>query len=587
MSARFAHHLPFGAELSSDDRCLFRLWAPEQPRVALAIEEQEPIAMKPLADGWFEIEASCGHGTRYRYRLDDGRLVSDPGSRGQADDIHGPSVVIDPAAYEWRNDGWRGRPWTDAVVYELHAGLMGGFAGVADRLPGLVELGITAIELMPISDFPGKRNWGYDGVLPFAPDRAYGTPDELKALIDAAHGHGLMVLLDVVYNHFGPDGNYLPLYAPQTFMLDGPTDWGDAIDFRRPEVRRYFTENVLYWLMEYRFDGLRLDAVHAIRDSTWLDEMAAEVRSRIEPGRHVHLVLENDANEASHLTAGFDAQWNDDGHHVLHVMLTGETDGYYASYAEDPAAALARCLSEGFVYQGEPMAHRKGTRRGSPSGHLPPTAFVLFLQNHDQIGNRAFGERLTTLADAAKLEAAVALQLLCPQIPLIFMGEEIASPTPFLFFTDHGEELAEAVRKGRAREFGLFKSFESATAALPDPNAPATFAASAPQPDPATGEKRRALYRELLALRRDALRPRLAGTRSTGAEAIGIAAVVARWRLGDGTELTLATNLANEAAPWSHPTRDLLFESRAGLADELRGGRLGANGTLAFLSTDG
>jgi len=270
-------------------------------------------------------------------------------------------------------------------------------------------------------------------------------------LVDAAHGLGLMIFLDVVYNHFGPDGNYLGAYAPAFFRNDRHTPWGSAIDFGRREVRRFFTENALYWLMEYRFDGLRLDAVHAIGAPDWLDELAAEVRATVEPGRHVHLVLEHDGNAAHHLRNGFDAQWNDDAHHVLHVLLTGEADGYYADYADRPAERLARCLAEGFAYQGEPSAYRKGELRGAPSADLPPTAFVLFLQNHDQIGNRPFGDRLTTHAQAEAIEAAVALQLLCPQIPLIFMGEEGASTTPFLYFTDHHGELARAVREGRRR----------------------------------------------------------------------------------------------------------------------------------------
>ena len=424
-----------------------------------------------------------------------------PASRAQADDVHDPSVVVDPRRYAWRNTDWRGRPWRETVLYELHAGVLGGFRGVARELPRLAALGITAVELMPVNDFPGRRNWGYDGVLPYAPDAAYGTPDELKALVDAAHDHGLMIFLDVVYNHFGPDGNYLSLYAPQFFREDRHTPWGPAIDFRRPEVRGFFTENVLYWLMEYRFDGLRFDAVHAILDQDWVDEMAAAVRATVEPGRHVHLVLEHH-NDASHLGKDIDAQWNDDGHNVLHVLLTGEDGGYYLDYADQPAWKLARCLAEGFIYQGEHSRYT-GEPRGMPSGHLPPTAFVLFLQNHDQIGNRAFGERLTDAGGPAALEAAIALLMLCPQIPLLFMGEESASRTPFLFFTDHRAELADAVREGRRDEFARFPAFADPASRerIPDPNAPETFAASVPQADPALGPAREALYRRLIELR--------------------------------------------------------------------------------------
>ena len=277
MSDVFVHDFPYGANLQADGRTKFRLWAPAQETVSVALENGPILPMARTSDGWFEAVAVCGDGSRYRYRLADGTLVPDPASRFQPDDVHGPSAVIDPCAYRWRNGEWTGRPWHEAVLYELHVGVLGGFRGVAKLLPGLAALGITAVELMPINDFPGRRNWGYDGVLPYAPDLAYGTPDELKALVDAAHGLGLMIFLDVVYNHFGPDGNYLSLYAPQFFRDDHHTPWGPAIDFRKPEVRAFFTENVLYWLVEYRFDGLRFDAVHAIEEQDWVDEMAATV----------------------------------------------------------------------------------------------------------------------------------------------------------------------------------------------------------------------------------------------------------------------------------------------------------------------
>jgi maltooligosyltrehalose trehalohydrolase len=578
----FARALPFGATLVDPDHTRFRLWAPGQPEVAVEVEGLGSVPMTRDAEGWFEAEASCGAGARYRYRLADGLAVPDPASRAQGRDVHDPSLVVDPRAYRWQHPAWRGRRWPETVLYELHAGSLGGFAGVAAKLPDLAGLGITAVELMPINDFPGQRNWGYDGTLPFAPDAAYGTPDELKALVDAAHGLGLMVFLDVVYNHFGPDGNYLAAYAPDFFRTDIATPWGAAIDFRRPEVRRFFTENALYWLMEYRVDGLRFDAVHAIDAPDWLDEMAAEVRATVEPGRHVHLVLEHDGNVADHLRGGFDAQWNDDAHHVLHVLLTGEADGYYADYAERPAERLARCLSEGFAYQGEPSAYRQGRRRGTPSADLAPTAFVLFLQNHDQVGNRPFGDRLEDRVDRATLEAAIALQLLCPQIPLIFMGEEGASRTPFLFFTDHHGELAKAVREGRRREFAAFAGFHDGETAesIPDPNALATFESSCPVAEDAD---RRALYRKLLTLRAAALAPHLAGTRSISAEAGGPACVTARWRLGNGAVLALFSNLGRTACTVDPPKGDLLFETRTGASEDVRGGRLAGPATVAFL----
>jgi maltooligosyltrehalose trehalohydrolase len=585
MTTAFSRPLPFGATLVGASRTRFRLWAPAQHAVAVDIEGVGRVPMARAGTGWFTAEAACGPGSRYRYRLDDGRLVPDPASRAQAGDVHGPSLVVDPASYRWRRPDWQGRPWHEAVIYELHVGALGGFHGVQGELARLAALGVTAIELMPIAAFPGWRNWGYDGVLPFAPAASYGTPDELKALIDAAHDHGLMVYLDVVYNHFGPDGNYLAAYAPQMFRDDIATPWGPAIDFRHPEVRRLFIENALYWLIEFRFDGLRLDAVHAIAEPDWLDELSAEVRASIEPGRHVHLVLEHDGNVASHLAADFDAQWNDDGHHVLHVLLTGEHDGYYADYADAPAARLAQVLAEGFSYQGEPSRYRGGTSRGTPSHHLPPTAFVLYLQNHDQIGNRAFGERLTELAAPAALDAAIALQLLCPQIPLLFMGEEQASRTPFLFFTDHNEQLAAAVREGRRREFAGFASFLAphGPAALPDPNAVSTFERSITKPDAERGAARGQLYRRLLAVRRAEVMPRLAGARGLRASAVGPAAVLARWRMGDGAVLMLAANLGESPASLQPLAGLLLFESTDGAAKTLQSGQLSPCTTVALL----
>ncbi|HEX5327169.1 MAG TPA: malto-oligosyltrehalose trehalohydrolase [Acetobacteraceae bacterium] len=583
MSGAFARPLPFGATVLDDDRVRFRLWAPAQTAVSVILDDDRAVPMRRAGD-WFEATVSGGAGTHYRYRLGDGTLVPDPASRFQPDDVHGPSQVVDPAAYAWRHADWMGRPWREAVIYELHAGCLGGFRGVMAELPRLAQLGITAVELMPIADFPGRHNWGYDGVLPFAPDSAYGTPAELKALVDAAHEHGLMMFLDVVYNHFGPDGNYLRLYAPQMFRSDVHTPWGAAIDFRRPEVRRFFTENALHWLTEYRFDGLRLDAVHEIGEPAWLDEMADEVRRSVEPNRYVHLILENEHNQASHLMRDIDAQWNDDGHHAFHVLLTGEDRGYYRDYAEAGAAGLAKVLAEGFFFQGQNSSHR-GRPRGTPSRDLPTTAFVLFLQNHDQVGNRAFGERLTALADPAALEAAIAAQMLCPQIPMLFMGEENASQTPFLFFTDHPPELAAIVRDGRRQEFAHFPEFADPGKrdAIPDPNAAATFAASVSLPDPAHAEARRGLYRRLIAIRKREIVPELERTRSIAAQPLGSAAVSAQWRLGNAGVLTVAVNLGPVPVPLQPPAGRLLFGMPDAAGGRAEAGELPPRATVAFL----
>lgn len=581
----------FGATLigtADRPRTRFRLWAPNLAQASVEIEEGPTVSMQAVGDGWFEAEAECGPGTRYRYRVRDDLAVPDPASRLQAGDVHDASIVCDPSAYRWQHNAWRGRPWHETVLYEMHPGLCGGYEGMATRLPALAELGITAIELMPIADFPGPRNWGYDGVLPYAPDTAYGTPEQLKALIDAAHGHGIMVFLDVVYNHFGPDGNYLGAYAADFFRDDIHTPWGQAIDFRKRPVRDYFIENALYWLTEFRFDGLRFDAVHAISEKDFLVEMAERVRATISD-RHVHLVLENDENLASLLERSprrlYDGQWNDDMHHAFHVLLTGERDGYYLGYVDEPAQKLARGLAEGFIYQGEPSPFADNAPRGEPSKHLPPTSFVVFLQNHDQIGNRALGERLTALADPHALRAAMAALLLAPHVPLLFMGEEFGTTTPFLYFTSHlTKDLADAVREGRRQEFARFPAFSdpATRARIPDPNAEQTYTASVPiEADNAVHWLR--WTRRLLEVRRDVLFPRLKGAQAIGADAIGPRAVLARWRMGDGAVLTLALNLdaaATALLPISGGT--LVFETEGAAAGAARG-ELPAHACVALL----
>ena len=531
----------FGATLRGQGETLFRFWAPDCSQVGVEIENHGNFPMLREEDGFFSATVPVGAGARYRYRISPDLAVPDPASRAQDGDVHGMSIVVDPD-FPWQCPAWRGRPWHEAVIYELHAGALGGFNGVCAELPRLAELGVTAIELMPIADFPGGRGWGYDGVLPYAPDAAYGTPEQLKRLIDTAHGLGLMVFLDVVYNHFGPDGNYLNVYASGFFAHGFQTPWGDAIDFRRSQVRRFFIENALSWLNDYRFDGLRFDAVHAIFDKSFLTEMAAEIR-RNTAGRHVHLVLENETNDAALLgPQKFDAQWSDDWHHCLHVLLTGEDEGYYEDF-QNPAEQLARALAQGFVYPGEPSPHANGAPRGSKSAHLPTTAFVIALQNHDQIGNRALGERLTTLSPPQALKAAALLLLLTPQIPLLFMGEEWGEKNPFLYFTDHHDELADAVRNGRRKEFARFAAFSDPQkrARIPDPNAAETFLRSIPRQETADPEIS-TLYKTALRLRAAHIIPRLAGAVSTGARALNGRAVKASWKMGDGAILTIAAN---------------------------------------------
>lgn len=540
-----------GAQLLDATSARFALWAPDARSVSVEIGQRPPVELLAEGDGWYSVVTACQAGDRYHFRIDAELQVADPASRYQPEGVQGPSALVDLSGYAWQHP-WQGRPWHEAVIQELHVGLLGGYSGVAEAVPRLAALGTSAIELMPLGQFPGERNWGYDGVLPFAPQHSYGTPLEFCALVDAAHGHGLMVLVDVVYNHFGPDGNYLQRYASPFFRDDRQTPWGAAIDFRKPEVREYFIQNALMWLCDYRCDGLRLDAVHAIDQPDFLVELAQRVRAAVEPGRQVWLVLENEHNQASLLQQGFDAQWNDDGHNALHVLLTGETEGYYADYAKRPIEQLARCLAEGFAFQGQPDRH--GVPRGEPSGHLAPSAFVLFLQNHDQVGNRALGERLTRLCPPQALRAATALLLLAPMIPLLFMGDDDGSREPFLFFTDFHDELADAVREGRRGEFAHFSAFTDPRQReqIPDPNAETTFDTSRLHHKEVLAGWH-GLYQQLLDLRRRHIIPHLPGTRALGTDVLGDKALTARWRLGDGHVLRIDLNLDTQAQPVQLP----------------------------------
>ncbi len=551
----------FGARLTADGAS-FGLWAPAAKRVDLLLDTSHP--MQRGDDGWFSSDVTgVKPGARYKFRIDDDIDVPDPASAFQPDDLKGPSEVIDHGAYRWRAADWRGRPWQDTVLLESHVGTFtpeGTYRAMIDKLDHLVATGITALELMPLSDFAGSRNWGYDGVLWYAPDSAYGRPDDLKALIDEAHLRGLMVFLDVVYNHFGPEGNYLGRYAPG-FFTDAQTPWGSAIDYRVPEVRAFAIRNAVYWLREYRFDGLRLDAVHAIvqlGEVSMLDELSRAVGElAVETGRHIHLVLENDDNIAGVLDAEQDppsgsyrAQWNDDYHHAWHVLLTGERHGYYTDYAQSPLQDIARALASGFVYQGEPSPHRNGALRGEPSGTLTPTAFVNFLQNHDQIGNRALGDRLEALARPEAVEAALAVTLLAPTVPMLFMGEEWGSKAPFPFFCDFEGDLAEAVRQGRRKEFA--GAYEKYGDEVPDPLEPSTTQSAVLDWDTreqANGRRRLALVRDLLAIRRETIVPRLARAAFGDSHAADNGLLTSNWRMGDGDMLRLVANLSNDEIP--------------------------------------
>ncbi|MBK6980829.1 MAG: malto-oligosyltrehalose trehalohydrolase [Betaproteobacteria bacterium] len=603
------HEMPFGAEARSDGTTRFRFWAPASKRVHLELDKARSTtkhAMSALADGWHEFVArDAPPGTPYRYVPEGATAVPDPASRYNRQGVHGPSEVIDPLAFPWLNGDWQGRPWEEAVIYEMHIGTFtpeGTFTAATALLPELAALGITAIELMPVASFPGDRNWGYDGVLLFAPHAGYGTPADMKGFVDAAHRAGMMVFLDVVYNHFGPEGNYLHGYCPQFFNPAHQTPWGAAINFDGPhsgEVRDFFVHNALYWIEEYFLDGLRLDAVHAIRDDSEPDIVCAIARALREgPGssRHVHLIVENEDNGAAYLERDeahsprfASAQWNDDIHHALHVLVTGENDGYYADYADQPLQRLGRGLAEGFVYQDDPSAFRNGERRGSPSAQLPPAAFVNFLQTHDQVGNRAMGERIGALAgDPKRLRTALACLLLSPQPPMLFMGEEFNASSPFLYFCDFGPELAEAVSRGRREEFARFSAFSDPIAreSIPDPGDRETFTRSKLRWEErlAPGQREHLeLTRTLLELRRDHIAPHLAGTGGhCGQHEIVDGALRVTWALGDGARLHLAANFGDaEAFLSGAPAGTSIYEDKT--ATDGSGTRLAPGGVSVRL----
>jgi maltooligosyltrehalose trehalohydrolase len=540
-----------------DGGARFRVWAPACASLSLFLEDQgHAVAMERQDGDWFEaFVPDLQPGALYRYMLPDGSRRPDPASRFQPQDVLGPSELIDPSAYVWRAS-WPGRRWEEIVLYELHVGAFtpaGTFRAAIDKLDHLVRLGVTAIELMPIGDFPGRWNWGYDGVFLYAPDSTYGRPGDLKALVDAAHGRGLSVLLDVVYNHLGPEGNHLPIFSASYFDDRYQTPWGGAINFDEAHaraVREFFIDNALYWIDEFHLDGLRFDAVHAIFDEGprhVLDELAERLRAA--SARPLHLLLENDDNDPKRLTrrgqqpVHYTAQWNDDAHHVLHVAATSERSGYYESYGE--TSLLAKTLAEGFGYQGQLMPHR-GRPRGGASASLPPTAFVAFIQNHDQIGNRAFGERLGMIASAAAMRALAATYLLLPQIPMIFMGEEWNAEQPFLYFCDFSGALADAVRQGRMAEFARFAEFRDAAIAgrLPDPLAPETFAATKLDWD-RIDEAHLGHYCALLRTRRERIAPLSPLIRRAGRfEILGQSAVRIGWNAGAATR-ALEANLSD------------------------------------------
>ncbi len=502
----------------------FRVWSPGRRRVEVDLGNRQVSMLRddrgpgaaPRDSGWWTASVDdAGAGTDYAYRLDDGPPRPDPRSPFQPQGIHGPSRVVDHGAFAWTDAGWRGVPLPGCVLYECHIGTFsaeGSFDGAIAHLEHLAGLGVDAIELMPVAEFSGSRGWGYDGVDLFAPHHAYGGPDGLKRLVDAAHGHGLGVIMDVVYNHLGPAGNYLPDFGPY-FSARHRTNWGEAVNFDGPgsdEVRRFVIDNALMWLRDYHCDGLRLDAVHAIVDHSAthiLEELAAEVAAlAAHLGRPLFLIAESDLNDPRFVRGrdaggyGLDASWADEWHHALHATLTGERSGYYEDFG--PLPLLAKALRQAWVYDGIYSAYRQRTHGRSPAG-LAGSQFVVATQNHDQVGNRAAGERATALMSDGRLRVAAALLLTAPFVPLLFQGEEWGAATPFQYFTGHEDaELAAAVSEGRRHEFA---SFGWEAGGVPDPQDPATFGRSRLDWSEIAAVRHRDLlawYRTLIALRR-------------------------------------------------------------------------------------
>jgi maltooligosyltrehalose trehalohydrolase len=508
---------PLGATRLSDGSWQFLVWAPYAREVGLYLcTRDQLVPMAPLKTGYHQtVVQELESGAQYFYCLDDNRGLPDPASRFQPQGVHGPSQVVELEGFEWTDHGWKGRALEDSVFYELHAGtftLEGTFDAIIPHLPELLNLGITTIELMPIAQFPGSRNWGYDGVYLFAPQNSYGGPAALRRLVDAAHAHGLSIALDVVYNHLGPEGNYLNAFGPY-FTDRYRTPWGQAINFdgqNSDEVRRFFIENALYWLEDYHFDALRLDAVHGIFDFS-ARHVLAELKSSVEAlaarlGRPLHLIAESDLNDSrllrdpEHGGYALDAQWSDDFHHAVHVLLTNENRGYYSDFGG--ISPLAATLRDGWYYSGQYSSYRQCRHGNSPRG-IPPSKFVVCTQNHDQVGNRASGERHTALVDFESLKLAAGINLLSPFVPLLFMGEDYAEPAPFQYFTSHGDPaLVEAVRRGRREEFADFAWTES----VPDPQDEHSFEGSRlnlslKQKQPHKTLFR--LYQELIRIRRE------------------------------------------------------------------------------------
>ena len=552
--------MPFGAELLSDGAVRFRVWAPEAMALHLALDgASKLLPMVSVEEGWHElVTAEAAAGSLYRFVLPNGMQVPDPASRFQPHDVNGPSEVIDPTAYTWRSLAWTGCPWEQAVLYELHVGTFtpeGTFLAAIGKLSHLKELGVTAIEIMSVGDFSGRWNWGYDGVLLYAPDSSYGRPEDLKELVDAAHHHGIMVILDVVYNHFGPEGNYIPQYFPDIVTNVYKTPWGQALNFDSKHcsrTREFIIHNALNWIEEYQMDGLRLDAVHAILDSSSnhiLDELAQAVKLAAN-GREIHLILESDDRVWHHLKRdaalrpmSSTAQWNHDMQKLVALALTsGRADAL--DYADTDS--LGRALVEGFTS----APHHPNAPTGFAEGPVSPAGFISFIQSHDVVGNRIAGERITRLAPPEVVRAIASIYLLAPQIPMLFMGEEWGASTPFPYFCDFTGDLATAVRRGRLEQFATpeQRADPKFLATACDPLAESTFRSAKLRWDECLTDVHAswlAWHKAILQTRRKTIVPLLPLLNATTGnyEVLGSRQILVHWNIGHA-DLRMRANLS-------------------------------------------
>jgi maltooligosyltrehalose trehalohydrolase len=539
---------PIGAELVAPGQIHFRVWAPQRQRVAVVLEGPSPrsIPLEAEGNGYFSGSVAGEAGTRYRFQLDDeATLYPDPASRFQPEGPHGPSEVIDPAAFAWSDGGWPGMRPEGRVVYEMHLGTFtpeGSWQSAMSQLPRLADLGVDLLEVMPVADFPGRFGWGYDGVNLFAPSRIYGRPDDFRAFVDRAHSLGIGVILDVVYNHLGPDGNYLRAFSPAYFSERHQTDWGEAINFDGPDtapVREFFANNAAYWIAEFHLDGLRLDATHSIYDDSPGEHILAAVSraARQAAGNRSVVLIAEDESQRAHLArpldrggCGLDMVWNDDFHHSARVALTGRAEAYYSDFRGQPQELIS-AAKYGFLFQGQHYTWQEQPR-GTPAFDLPPWVFVNFLDNHDQIANSGAGLRCHALTSPGRFRAMTAYLLLAPGTPMLFQGQEFAASAPFHYFADHNPELAEKVREGRLEFLEQFSSLADPEArpVIPDPHLPETFERC--KLDPAEAERNEwavALHRDLLRLRREDPTFRRQEPRRVDGAVLGLEAFVLRF----------------------------------------------------------